>query len=184
MFGRWFLAAKVMPLTMLGLLVCAGGSYAQPAGPQGMGWMSGGYQVSPYRGGYGGASYSRPSYYAPPTYYAPPQATPSSTATSYQSFYPPEPGDFNASTGASRDRAVRLNLSVPANAQIWIEDVKTDRTGTFRQFASPPIAPGQDYTYDIKVVWTQDGKEVTQARHLTVHAGDVINLTFNPRDGR
>jgi uncharacterized protein (TIGR03000 family) len=166
-----------MVLTLMGLLLTAGWSYAQPAGAQGMGWIGGGSQVPTYSSSVG-SYYSAPSYYAPPVYYAPPAAAP--TATGYQSFYPPEPGNFGLGSGAARNRAVLVNVSVPANAQIWFGDVKTDRTGLLRQFVSPPIIPGRDYTYDVKVVLTEGGKEVTHSRHITVHAGDVINLTFSP----
>jgi len=59
-----------------------------------------------------------------------------------------------------------------------IEGSPTGPGGTRRQFVSPPIKPGHDYTYDVQVSWLQEGREVTQKRHITVHAGDVINLTF------
>lgn len=178
MFGNCSFTAKAMPLALLGLLVSAGWSLGQPAGAQGTGWISGGSQLSPSGGSYRGPSYATPSYYsAPPTYYAPPTAAPSApTTTGYQSFYPPQPD--------SRNRAVLLNVSVPANAQLWIEGEKMALTGTLRRFVSPPIVAGSDYTYDIKATWTQDGKEMTQNRHFTVHAGDVINLTLNTGNGR
>jgi uncharacterized protein (TIGR03000 family) len=181
MFSRRSGTASVMLLAMMGLLLMAGWGHAQPAGPQGTGWISGGSQVSP-SGSYGGSSYAPPSYYTPPTYYAPPAAAPSTpAATGYQSFYPSEAGAFGSASGAARNRPVSVNVTVPADAQIWFGDVKTDRTGTFRQFVSPPVAPGREYTYDVKATWTQNGKEVTQTRNVTVHAGDVINLSFRSR---
>ena len=71
-----------------------------------------------------------------------------------------------------------LNLTVPVDAKIWIEGSPTAVGGSRRQFVSPPIHPGHDYTYHIQVSWTQDGREVTSKREIPVHAGDVINLTF------
>jgi len=82
---------------------------------------------------------------------------------------------------ASPVNTVTLNLTVPADAKIWIEGSPMSLRGTQRQFVSPPIQPGDDYTYDFQVSWNQDGREVTNKRHITVHAGDVINLTFPGR---
>jgi uncharacterized protein (TIGR03000 family) len=196
MFRNRFVIARGMALALLALLVTAGVSHAQPAGPQGMGWISGGSQGSSYGGGgYGGASYAAPSYYsAPGAYYAPAAGTPVGTGyqsfyyapqqagtTGYQSFYPPQPGSDSFGTLANRNRNVRVNVTLPANAQISFDGTNAGQaTGTFRQFTSPPIAAGQDYAYDVKVSWMQDGKEMTQTRHVVVHSGDVINLTFGP----
>jgi uncharacterized protein (TIGR03000 family) len=69
-----------------------------------------------------------------------------------------------------------VNLSVPADAKVWFDDSPTGQTGTSRRFQSPPLAVGQDYVYQIRVQWTQDGKEVTRTREVVVHAGDVVNL--------
>jgi uncharacterized protein (TIGR03000 family) len=79
------------------------------------------------------------------------------------------------------NNTVTLNLTVPADAKIWIEGTPTSLQGTRRQFVSPPIQPGDDYTYDFQVSWNQDGREVTNKRQITVHAGDVVNLTFPSR---
>jgi uncharacterized protein (TIGR03000 family) len=76
------------------------------------------------------------------------------------------------------DNRVTLILTVPADAKIWIEGSSTGQGGSQRQFVSPPIQPGHDYTYRIQVRWNQDGHEVTSEREIPVHAGDVINLTF------
>jgi hypothetical protein len=70
---------------LVGLLVSAGPSQAQPAGPQGNGWISGG--SNGFRsGGYGGGSYSGGSYYSAPNYYN--GSATENTGNGYQSFYP------------------------------------------------------------------------------------------------
>jgi uncharacterized protein (TIGR03000 family) len=57
-------------------------------------------------------------------------------------------------------------------------DTKTTQKGELRHFVSPPLTPGRDDFYEIKAKWTEGGKEFTRSRHVTVHAGDVINVSF------
>jgi uncharacterized protein (TIGR03000 family) len=108
-----------------------------------------------------------PSFYAPQFAYQQPGAM-----NSYQSLYSPQ---------ASGERSAMLNISAPPNAEIWFGETKmTAQNGNspLRQFASPPLTLGRDYSYEIKVRWTEDGQPVTQNRTVGVHAGDVINLMF------
>ena len=56
--------------------------------------------------------------------------------------------------------------------------MQTNQTGTIRSFVSPPMAAGSEYVYQIRIQWKQDGKDVTQARQIHIHAGDLINLTL------
>ena len=72
---------------------------------------------------------------------------------------------------------MRINLRVPADAKIWFDGSQTIQTGAARSFASPPLAAGSEYAYQIRIQWNRDGKEVTQSRQIIVHAGDDINLT-------
>src|SRR5262249_43515588 len=43
--------------------------------------------------------------------------------------------------------SVELNVRVPASAIVWVDTTQTQLTGTFRQFVTPPLAPGQNYAY-------------------------------------
>jgi uncharacterized protein (TIGR03000 family) len=69
-------------------------------------------------------------------------------------------------------------VTIPADAKIRFDGSTTVQRGQQRQFVSPPLQPGQKYTYDVQVNWKQDGREVAQKRRITIHAGDVVNLTF------
>jgi len=71
-----------------------------------------------------------------------------------------------------------LEVQVPNGAQIWLEGSKTKQTGTTRLFVSPPLNAGEEYTYEVRARWTQDGREVEQTQRVAVHAGDRLHLTF------
>jgi uncharacterized protein (TIGR03000 family) len=85
----------------------------------------------------------------------------------------PEPMD--ASVSANQ---VALNVRVPAQAEVLVEGKKTEQTGMVRRFVSPPLTPGRTYTYNLKAKWTDNGREVVEARTLDVQAGDWLNVDF------
>jgi uncharacterized protein (TIGR03000 family) len=119
----------------------------------------------------GGWGRSGRSFYAPPVPAPVPPVVPSAND---QSFYPGE--------GPSSDRPALINVSVPAGADIWFGDTRMTMSGIRRQFVSPPITPGSDYVYVVRATWTEAGKNVAQSRRVLIHAGDVVNVTFSPRD--
>lgn len=187
MFRRIFALGSLPALAVIGSLLVA-----EPAAAQqgqnlyewsgGWGRTSGG---SSYAGGYGSLESTAPTYYAPPGYYVAPSTPPSGPMIGYQPGYTPaiaqEYGYFAPSAAGEApalNREVVINVSVPANAEIWIEGKKTAERGTVRQFISPPLTAEREYSYDIKARWMEEGKEVTRSRRLTVHAGDVVNLSF------
>lgn len=86
--------------------------------------------------------------------------------------------ESNLATNAAPNTSVQLNLLLPADTQVWFDGAKTRQTGTHRAFLSPPLEAGRDYSYNIRVQWLDNGREVTSIRKIGVHAGDRINLTF------
>jgi len=69
-------------------------------------------------------------------------------------------------------------VRLPLGAVIWFNNTQMPQTGALRSFASPPLEPGKDYSYQVKVSWHEGGRDVTHTRNVTVHAGDRLNLAF------
>src|SRR5216684_3721809 len=44
--------------------------------------------------------------------------------------------------------AARIELTVPANAEVWLDGHKTQQAGAARSFITPPIQPGKSFSYD------------------------------------
>jgi uncharacterized protein (TIGR03000 family) len=134
------------------------------------GWGWGGY------GGYYGYGYS-PYYYDSYPYYA-------DTGDYYYST--PAYGDmtapnysYGAASQPAADNEARLRVIVPPNARVWFDDKATSQTGPVRFFESPVLTPGRDYTYDVKAQWRdENGKDVTQTRHVDVRANSRVNVDF------
>jgi len=137
----------------------------------------------PYWGGYGYYPYGSTSVYPyadtsgypyGSTYVAP-------DASLYDGYEEAEPY-AEAPPAAAADRTVQVTVTVPPDAQVWFEGTKTNASGSIREYQSPPLTPGQRYTYTIRATWNQDGQPVTQEQKVTVTAGEHVNVTF-PKPG-
>jgi uncharacterized protein (TIGR03000 family) len=76
------------------------------------------------------------------------------------------------------DNKAHIWLRLPANAEVWVNDVKTRQTGESRYFYSPPLTPGRQYSYQLRVRWMKDGKPVEETQRLLVHAGATVHRDF------
>jgi uncharacterized protein (TIGR03000 family) len=157
----------------------------------GYGYGLGGLGIAPFYGGYGtggyggygngyGYNYGGAGYYNPGSY-----------DNSYNSSYgnaqygSPQYGNSNYDDDSPYaqplpDQAAHLTVNVPANADVYFNDVKTRQTGTARQFVTPPLEPG-NHQYDIRATWMENGQRQTQTHQVTVHAGDGLNVNFTTR---
>ena len=122
---------------------------------------------------YGALGYDTYPYYADDSYAAP----------EYGDLTPP-PADTGAYAPPA-DNVAHMHVIVPPDAKVWFNGSPTQQAGSDREFASPPLVPGQDYSYDITARWTEDGREVTQTRHVDVRANaDVVVDFTRPGPGR
>jgi uncharacterized protein (TIGR03000 family) len=176
MSQRTAVRIAVPALAGLGLLLVAG-----PAGAQ-QGWPINGSNWS-YYGGSGRSSSYSPSYYSGPvaTYGGYPYAARSASyynGADVSGFM----SSANYSYGAystTQQNVARIRLTVPTDAQVWFDNNATKQSGETRHFESPPLAPGHQYVYDIKVRWRdKDGREVTRTRQLNVSANAEVSADF------
>ena len=115
-----------------------------------------------YYGRYPYAAATSDYYYATPAYGATPSANYSYGAYS-----------------SSPDNAARLRVVVPADAKVWFDGNPTKMTGAVRQFESPALKPGRQYTYDVKAQWRdRDRKDVTRTRRVDVGASADVTVDF------
>jgi uncharacterized protein (TIGR03000 family) len=113
-----------------------------------------------YRPYYGGGVYL-PSY-------------PYAAETSDSYYY----GAYSQSPPA-RDNAARIRLVVPADAKVWFDSKATVQSGSERNFESPRLAPGREYSYDVKAQWRDaNGKDVTRTRQVGVSANSNVTVDF------
>jgi uncharacterized protein (TIGR03000 family) len=77
--------------------------------------------------------------------------------------------------------SVELVAHLPEDAVIWFEGQQMPRKETMmRDFVSPPLTPGVNYVYDIRVNWAEDDRRAEQALKVRVQAGDTLCLDLRP----
>ncbi len=72
-----------------------------------------------------------------------------------------------------------LNVSVPADAKIYVNGVETTSTGTQRQYVSRGLQSGNRYAYEVRAEMTRDGSTVTETKNVTLGPGELAGLAFN-----
>ncbi len=141
-----------------------GGGY-RGYGGYGYGWGYPGFGLFLGLGGYGYGYGYGPDYYSPTIVTAGADTT---YGVQTQSAYTPNTSD-----------TARLDIRVPADAQVWVGDVPLQQTGELRQMISPPgLEAGKVYHYSVKATWTANGQPVTEERKINVQAGLASLVDF------
>lgn len=84
-----------------------------------------------------------------------------------------------APASAPEEQVAYVHVRVsPPHAEISFEGSKTAQIGSSRLYVSPPLVPGENYTYTIRVSWMENGAEVAQTRKVMVRAGDRLSVAF------
>jgi uncharacterized protein (TIGR03000 family) len=86
-------------------------------------------------------------------------------------------------TRAIPDAAV-LTVEVPEDAVVYLQGQKMTSRGTSRQYFSPQLEAGRQYTYHLRAVWTVDGKPIERSMDVPVKAGDTPRVAFLAEEGQ
>jgi len=73
-----------------------------------------------------------------------------------------------------------LTVRVFPDAEIWFGGYKTQQQGSLRDYVSPALKPGKEYTYDIKATWMRNGTKVTENRTVTIRPGSNTYVDLVP----
>lgn len=84
----------------------------------------------------------------------------------------PRPKEKEASLPAPAVIVVHL----PPEATLSVDGAPTRLASGRREFASPPLPPGRDFTYTFEARITRAGETVLASRHVTVRAGQRTRL--------
>ena len=92
--------------------------------------------------------------------------------------------DDNRQTGREGERQdanrrgseALIDVMLPPNAEVWINNEKTKQTGGIRSFVTPPLDPDRDATFTLKAKWKAGDRTVEETRHITMRAGERVML--------
>jgi uncharacterized protein (TIGR03000 family) len=94
-------------------------------------------------------------------------------------------GYYGAPTGdsaynyGSLGNAALINVKVAQNATLTFDDEPTQQTGEFRQFMTPALEPGKNFSYTVHAKWQDGGRDMDQSRKVSVRAGQQTQVDFN-----
>ena len=80
-----------------------------------------------------------------------------------------QPGDDNK-------QPANVVIHLPTDAELYIEGIKSKQVGATREFETPALQPGKVFTYNLKAVWMEDGKEVVKQLKVKVEAGKTTKI--------
>jgi len=83
------------------------------------------------------------------------------------------------------ENIAHVRVIVPkGDAQLWVNDSRTQKKGTNRKFISPILTPGKNFIYDLRVRYTDgSGKTIEQNRSIRVRAGAQQIVDFTQPEG-
>lgn len=139
------------------------------------GGCCGGLAVAPMAPMIYGSPYAVPPAAAPMIPYAPPEAAPAPPAPIIGDRIGVRPAAATApGTGARGAVVVRL----PADARLYAGEKLLNLTGDERQFVTPALPAGQDYTYRFRVEYEREGETISVTRRVAVRPGSTASLEF------
>jgi len=81
-------------------------------------------------------------------------------------------------SNSSSDDSVRLNVSVPESAVVYVNDRKTTSIGEVRQFVSRGLEAGKSYRFEVRAELNDNGRMVSDTKTIVVTAGSQENVRF------
>jgi uncharacterized protein (TIGR03000 family) len=75
-----------------------------------------------------------------------------------------------------------LMAHLPEDALIWFNDHPTKSGGMVRYYESPPLTPGKEYYYTVRIVWHENGQWVSKTERVPIGAGEMRCIYLTPAD--
>src|SRR5262249_53097813 len=78
----------------------------------------------------------------------------------------------------------RINVLLPPDARLYVDDVPSPRMGERVSFDTPRLEPGRKYAYSLKVAGARNGQRYEDSRRITFSVGREVTGDFNgPAEG-
>jgi uncharacterized protein (TIGR03000 family) len=91
-----------------------------------------------------------------------------------------ESNPFKAPTGANLgvpERA-RIRVTLPPGATLYVDNQKKEGSSPVREFTTPPLPPGKEFAYLMKVEVIRNGLPEQLLEKVVFRAGDIVTRDF------
>ena len=75
-----------------------------------------------------------------------------------------------------------IEVSLPANAKVFVNDAATTSTGSTRSYVSKGLKSGQTYAYRFRVEFEHDVENVVENKTVKLKAGDKVAMSIVSSD--
>jgi uncharacterized protein (TIGR03000 family) len=83
------------------------------------------------------------------------------------------------SSAAPETRVAYLNLKVPADAKVYLQDQQMTLAGTERRFVTPELQDGKQHTYTVRVEVVRDGRTISKTTTAAVKPGQEVQIAVS-----
>jgi uncharacterized protein (TIGR03000 family) len=74
--------------------------------------------------------------------------------------------------------AALILVSLPGEAELWFDEMKTSQGGSYRRFLTPPLPSSRKLEYTLRVRWQIHGVELTRVEKVQVVSGGRFTVNF------
>lgn len=79
---------------------------------------------------------------------------------------------------ASEPAPAQITVFLPADAKLFVNQRRTQSTGTSRALVTPPLEAGYEYSYDVRVELERAGKKLEATKKVRFRAGQSVEADF------
>jgi uncharacterized protein (TIGR03000 family) len=72
----------------------------------------------------------------------------------------------------------KLLIELPTDAKLFVDDMPVKATAEVLTLHTPPLEPGKDYFYIVRIERMRDGRPLSETRRILVRAGQVARADF------
>jgi uncharacterized protein (TIGR03000 family) len=72
-----------------------------------------------------------------------------------------------------------LNVNVPADARVYLQDQRMTLTGELRRFVTPALRAGEQRTYTMRVEVDRNGQTISRTTQVAYTAGQQVDVTVS-----
>lgn len=83
-----------------------------------------------------------------------------------------------AMAAPQKEEPAKIDVEVPAGAEVYCDGAKTTLTGAVRKFVTPNLTPNSEYYYEFRAEWKDGERKFSSTKRVRFHAGDHITVSF------
>lgn len=72
----------------------------------------------------------------------------------------------------------RISVKIPENATLYIDGKKNEKPGTLREFTTPPLPFGKEFSYALKLQKSKNGQPEEVMQKVIFQAGETVSVDF------